>query len=255
MTRPTSTPSIASRIRVRLRRELDRRLPVPVKRYVYAGSRHVCPCCQSSLRAFREAWISDGHPNVQCPVCGSLERHRLMAFLLAELARPGRLLHFAPETAMRHVWARSPMHVVTLDYLAAGVDVRGDITRLPFPGSSFDGLVCSHVLEHIPDDAAAMRELRRVLKPGGWALVVVPLHQLPTYEDWSITSPEGRLAAFGQFDHVRVYGFDVVERLSSVGFAVEPRDPYAAMTADERTHYGLAQELLLLCRPDRRAAE
>ena len=101
-------------------------------------------------------------------------------------------------------------------------------TKISFQDNSFDIIFCSHVLEHIPDDRLAMRELYRVLKPNGFAILQVPIKDVfngrvieKTYEDFSITTPEGKEKAFGQNDHVRVYGRDFKERVSSVGFQVK----------------------------------
>lgn len=98
--------------------------------------------------------------------------------------------------------------------------VKADITQLPFATNSFDAIICMHVLEHIPYDHKAMCELYRVLKPGGWAIIMVPLDEsrATTYEDFSITTPEGREKAFGQQDHVRWYGNDYPQRLEAAGF-------------------------------------
>ena len=91
-----------------------------------------------------------------------------------------------------------------------------------FDECTFDVVVCNHVLEHVPEDRKAMRELQRILKPGGWAVLLVPFDQdrAVTYEDWAIVDPDERERAFGQFDHVRVYGRDYVDRLSDAGFEV-----------------------------------
>ena len=87
-------------------------------------------------------------------------------------------------------------------------------------------MLCSHVLEHVPDDRAAISELRRVLRPRGTALVLTPYRpDRPTYEDPSVTKPLDRMVAFGQQDHVRIYGNDLADRLRTAGFDVEDRTP------------------------------
>jgi ubiquinone/menaquinone biosynthesis C-methylase UbiE len=93
---------------------------------------------------------------------------------------------------------------------------------MQYPDSTFDVVICCHVLEHIPDDKKAMSELFRVLRPGGWAVLQVPIGRAidKTYEDASITDPKLREKAFGQHDHVRVYGMDYKERLGKAGFSV-----------------------------------
>lgn len=114
-----------------------------------------------------------------------------------------------------------------LDYISADLDsplamVKMDITNILFENNSFDVILCSHVLEHIIDDNKAMRELFRVLKPGGWAILQTPIDLKldKTFEDHSIVSPEERERFFGQSDHVRIYGRDYVNRLLKAGFEV-----------------------------------
>jgi ubiquinone/menaquinone biosynthesis C-methylase UbiE len=116
-----------------------------------------------------------------------------------------------------------------------------NLTDIQHPDASFDVILCNHVLEHIPDDAKAMSELYRVLKPGGWAILQVPLdpNRLETYEDFSITSPHEREKAFGQVDHVRIYGQDYGDRLAAIGFTVK-RDRYVQELSEaERQAYAL----------------
>jgi predicted SAM-dependent methyltransferase len=112
----------------------------------------------------------------------------------------------------------------TADLAMEGVDYQVDLTNLHiFQDSSIDMFLCSHVLEHIQDDKKAIRELFRILKSGGWGIVMAPiLLNLPKiYEDPNITAPEERWKHFGQDDHVRIYskqGF--IDRLNEVGFKV-----------------------------------
>lgn len=99
--------------------------------------------------------------------------------------------------------------------------VKMDITDIRYPDESFDIIICSHVLEHVPDDVKAMSEFHRVLKKNGWAILLVPIAAMDkTYEDFSIVTEAGRLKAFGQSDHVRKYGKDYIDRLRSAGFNV-----------------------------------
>jgi predicted SAM-dependent methyltransferase len=114
-------------------------------------------------------------------------------------------------------------------------------------------VICSHVLEHIEDDATAMTELRRITAPAGWCMVMVPLDlsRSVTYEDWSITSPEERERDFWQHDHVRVYASDIADRLTSAGFAVErvtPRHEFGDRLV-ERCRI-LDEDQIFLCRAD-----
>jgi SAM-dependent methyltransferase len=186
-----------------------------------------------------------------CPRCRSHPRHRAIALLLARGDLPGRrLLHFAPEPLLDPVFARlSGVERVTAD-LHAPADLRLDISGMDLPDGSFDLILCSHVLEHVPDDRAAMRELRRVLADDGNALVLVPYRPgVTTYEDPGITSPLGRMVAFGQQDHVRIYGNDLADRLRGAGFEVNDRTAGELFDPDivERCELAPAEHLFL-CR-------
>jgi Methyltransferase domain len=197
------------------------------------GQGRECPCCGGHFSRMSRRRLS-GWGGI-CPRCRSHPRHRAIALLLARGDLPGhRLLHFAPEPLFDPVFERLPdLERVTAD-LYAPADLRLDITDMDLPDRSFDLILCSHVLEHVPDDRAAMAELRRVLADGGLALVLTPYRaDRPTYEAPSITSPIDRMVAFGQQDHVRIYGTDLADRLRAAGFEVEDRTP--AELFDEAT--------------------
>ena len=160
------------------------------------------------------------------------------------------MLHVAPEPALAPKFRAIP----GLDYLSGDLDpaaamVQMDITDIRYPDNSFDVIYCSHVLEHVPDDRRAMRELARVLKPGGWAVLAVPLreHALATFEDPTITDPKNRDRFFGQSDHVRWYSAsDFQRRLEESGFSVTV-DRFAEQFSDELvSRHGLSREAMYL---------
>jgi SAM-dependent methyltransferase len=195
----------------------------------HRGEAVQCPICGHSFDRFKDAW---NRPNVLCWRCGSHERHRAQWLVLTgarNLLRDARsLLHFAPEWALRHHLQALPgVRYVTADLQMDDVDLRLDITTLDLPDASFEAVICSHVLEHVDDDAAAMRELARIIAPGGWCLVMVPLdlERETTYEDPTITTPEERRRAFWQPDHVRLYSADIGDRLEAANFDVERIQP------------------------------
>ncbi|GAK76898.1 glycosyltransferase [Nonlabens ulvanivorans] len=135
----------------------------------------------------------------------------------------------------------------TTDLLSPLADVKADICNLPFEDNSYDFILCNHVLEHIPDDETAMKELYRVLKPGGKAILQIPLEndRDVTFEDDSITDKEERARIFGQYDHVRVYGMDYFDRLRFIGFDVNAVDYTAHLSTDEVDKYRLAKGELI----------
>lgn len=159
-----------------------------------------------------------------CPRCGSLERHRLVRFILNdELDRDlGRVLHFAPEIAIQR-WIEPKARDYHTADIEAGIAMHQvDIQKMQFEDGSFDLVWCSHVLEHIPDDAAAISEIARVLAKGGLAVIMVPR--------WGKTTIEGdlplqeRIRVYYQHDHVRRYGADILERLKRPGFTLTVRN-------------------------------
>ena len=100
---------------------------------------------------------------------------------------------------------------------------------MPFEDNFFDFILCNHVLEHIVDDTKAMKELYRVLKRKGTAILQVPINvgRDRTFEDNNITTKKERIEKFGQYDHVREYGLDYYKKLESIGFSVE-KNNYAS---------------------------
>jgi SAM-dependent methyltransferase len=94
--------------------------------------------------------------------------------------------------------------------------VQGDALKLPFLDATFDRVICSEVLEHIPDDVAAMRELTRVLRPGGTMAITVPRFG-PELVNWALSDEYHNVPG----GHIRIYRRTVLEdRLRSTGMVV-----------------------------------
>lgn len=220
------------------------------------GDRFECPCCNSKFRAFLPAGVAQ-RPNARCPRCGSLERHRLIWLYLQMktdlFVRPYKVLDVAPEEILqRKLRALPNLEYLSIDLESPLAMKKMDITKLELPNASYDVIFCNHVFEHIPDDRAAMRELRRVLKPKGWAILQTPvdMQRNSTDEDPSITDPRERLRRFGQTDHVRIYGRDFFDRLSQTGWRVT-RDRFVmTLPAADVTRYAIQpQEELFIGHP------
>jgi SAM-dependent methyltransferase len=184
-----------------------------------------CPVCKKT-GVFKPSGVRP-RPRVQCPYCGSLERHRLLWLFLQKSTdlfkkKKQNILHIAAEPFLEKELKKiHGNNYITADLIKPNAMVIMDITKINYSNETFDIIICNHVLEHIIDDIKAMSELYRVLKSSGWAVLLVPIRDMEkTYEDFSITTKEGRTKAFGQWDHVRYYGRDFIDRLKFVGFNV-----------------------------------
>jgi SAM-dependent methyltransferase len=190
-------------------------------------------------------------PHDACPICFSASRTRLIwEYLHRELC-----LHYKPKVL--HVAPEYPLAVYLSqvgEYIGVDIDPRPyerhgmsveycDITDTDYADDTFDLIICSHVLEHIPRDDRAIKELYRVLRPGGIAILQVPIGKAltETVEDVSVTNPRERESRFGQCDHVRIYGTDYPRRLDAGGFVVEIFDPVehwgASVVSEKRLNH------------------
>lgn len=164
--------------------------------------------------------------NFSCPYCRShdRERHLLMYFdrmMLWERFINSAILHFAPERNLSERIRNSrPNKYIMADLLPTSIRIaREDIAHLSFGDGTFDVVIANHVLEHVRDDSTAMTEVFRVLKPGGIAILQTPFSAVleATSEDRTIVSAADRLGAYGQEDHVRLYGKDLFSKLEAGG--------------------------------------
>ncbi len=99
----------------------------------------------------------------------------------------------APEQCFLSLFKKMKhLDYTTADLYSPIVDVKADILKLPFEDNQFDIIFCNHVLEHIEDDAKAIKELFRVMKSGGMGIFQVPQETAreTTYEDHTIQTPE-----------------------------------------------------------------
>ena len=229
-------------------------------KYYALGTNHRCYVCGQSFRRFRpfrKGWksvspfllelqtIGSDVENFACPLCGchDRERHLLMFFdrlgLWSKIA-DSNVLHFAPE---RHLATRIRQHhpatYIKADLTPSSPDVQPvDVTRIPFEDDWFEMIICNHVLEHVPDDAKALAELFRVLKPGGCAVLQTPYSSLlqNSFCDPGIDTDELRNRLYGQEDHVRVYGRDLFTKIEQAGFDLQVKT-HADVLADIATSY------------------
>ena len=195
-----------------------------IRLLIYRGNRVECPCCGGRFSRFMRG-LSHRDTRV-CPRCGAQERHRALWLWMRErsdlVRRNISILHWAPEYALQRSLSSLPQaFYVSADLESTEAMQHMDITDVPFKDDAFDLIVCVHVLEHVDEDRQAMREMARVLRPGGTALFLVPIVlEQPTLEDPAIVTPEQRKEHYWQHDHVRLYGADFKDRLAEEGFDV-----------------------------------
>jgi len=249
------------------------RLPPSYRAWLARRWMFFCPVCEDKVPRFlplpafygeqfakhgSDLRIEDGetcnYQGYSCPHCGASDRDRLYAlYLKKRLGREPldhfRMLDIAPAEALsQHIRRQYRLHYRTADLYMPGVDDRVDITRMHcYPDAYFDAFICSHVLEHISDDKAAMSELFRILKPGGWGIAMVPLSLRirELREDSTKTTEAERWKYFGQYDHVRLYTREsFLERLRATGFKTSKfeSDFFGEQTF---THCGIARQSVL----------
>ncbi|MBD3269962.1 methyltransferase domain-containing protein [Candidatus Peregrinibacteria bacterium] len=243
-------------------------LKFPIKKLFYFGTYFHCLACNCRIRRFEPAGVDHEavikyqiigggfYSESLCPVCRSTYRDRLIMWYLKfkidkKILKNGKIIHIAPEYTLYRYLKRNK------NYYCGDIDLRKypkfkqfvkiDIVDAAFDKNTFDLIICNHVLEHIPDDQKAMKEIYRILKPGGIAILQVPISKklLTTYEDDTISEPDARQREFGQKDHVRIYGQDYPKRLLNAGLKVEIVVP--ANGFNYRKHGINKEERLFVC--------
>lgn len=217
------------------------------------GNRVTCPVCGKSFRKFLPYGRIKPRQNALCPNCLSLERHRLIWLYLREkkgfFNKKLPVLHIAPEACFIPRFEK--IHgdqYVTADLESPLAKVKMDIHRMPFADRTFEAVLCNHVLEHVTDDIQALKEIARVLKPGGFAILQVPFfHPVPakTFSDPTVTDRRKREEMFGQDDHVRRYGRDYSRRIEEAGLVSIEDDFVNTLPEEQRNRYGLVKDEII----------
>jgi SAM-dependent methyltransferase len=231
------------------------------------GLRYTCPFCHLRFRRLESRGrdfpvyaelgiVGGGLREAECPWCRSNDRERLLYLFLrrdTDLFRKQlRVLHVAPEARLQRAVARKQRSYETTDLAMPGVNFHSDLSAIPRPDGTYDVVICSHVLEHVTDDRAAMRELHRVLAPGGWAVLQVPIAtRLTETRDGPELSPDERASRHGDPTHLRLYAErDYVARLEEAGFSVRADDAVTLLGERAVRRYALEPaEKVFLCSP------
>jgi SAM-dependent methyltransferase len=223
-------------------------------RWKYSGSGVTCPVCKGEFKSYVGG--ETGH----CPGCETRDRCRLMWLFLRDqrpelLGDSKAILQIAPDPGLERLFR----NMQGIRYLSGDLHepealVRLDLTALDLPDMCFDLVICIHVLAHISNDRKAMREIHRVLRPGGIALIMTPLaiDRDETYEDPCIIGPDARDKAYGEWDFVRIYGRDLEERLKEANFNVEQLCPADNLSDDQRRVHGVWNDRIFFCSTNQR---
>lgn len=223
-----------------------------------------CPICNNKFWVYFPYVQGEySRKNVMCPNCNSLERFRAWWLyymnktdIFNEKKIIHKVLHFAPERVLYNKFITlSSIDYYPVDYNPHVYGIKDviDIQKIKYETEMFDIIICNHVLEHIPDDNAAINELYRVLNKGGIAYISVPgfIVSEPlevTLENIEYNTPELRIKYFGQADHLRRYGWDFVTKLEIAGFKVQIKEINKDFNCEEIICYGLNKnEKLFLC--------
>lgn len=220
----------------------------------YSGNNVACPCCGGQFS--RLVVIGYDKRPAQCPRCRSNERDRTLWLYLDRfpeiLPEGSKMLHVAPEEIFYRRFRKDPRIQYTAGDKFLNIykgsyppdTIYLDITDMTgIPDNTYDFLLCSHVLGCIPDDGQAMREMLRVLKPGGKAIIQVPVREdlEATYQDLTIEDPDMRIKAFGDPNYVRYYGKDYKYRLEAQGFKTNFIPISTIFSDSDIRRYGLVQ--------------
>lgn len=237
------------------------------------GRAHICCVCGRTFFRFSKyrggwagfsaylrdsEWVGSDFDRFWCPFCRShdRERHLLLFFdrlhLLDQLAHAS-VLHIAPEKwVAQRIESCRPARYVKGDLIPSreGVE-KVDVTAIPYGEGTFDWVICNHVLEHVPDDAKALDELYRVLKPGGKAILQTPYAAklACTLQDPArIDTDAKRFEFYGQEDHIRLYGLDLFDRIRTAGFRLDLKKHAECLSDIDADRYGVnPKEPLFLC--------
>ena len=214
-----------------------------IRGVLYKGDKVICPCCGGHFKKFLSFGKGEElRKNAICPKCNSLERHRLIWIFLKNktnlFSDNLKVLHFAPE----YVFQTKMKSMPNLDYLSADIEhpsamIKVDITNIPFKDNIFDVILCNYVLQEVPNDKKAMKELYRVLKKQGWAILqsFINHNQIKTDE------------TFKTGNAIRRYGNDYKDKLENAGFKVRVFN-YSEKLEQTMKKYGLPkQEKIYFC--------
>lgn len=211
--------------------------------HIYSGKERYCPVCDKTSKKFVK---HENFENARCVHCGAHERHRIVWLYLNRKTdlfngMSKRMLAVGVEPSFeKPLKSRLGANYLTADLFNPRAMIKMDVTDIRYPDASFDVIYCSHVLAFVPNDRQGMRELFRVLKPHGWAILADPLGYTKTTD---ISFIDKALISFKTFDAeenlFHRYGPDYEERLRAAGFKTQVIRPVDFLDAEEMEYMGI----------------
>ena len=189
-------------------------LRAPIYKLINFNSKHKyqCPICNYNGPFLDKK----NRHSAKCPKCGELERARMAMLVLNKYfddnkAAATDVLHISPENFLRKLFKKKYKSYITGDLYRKDVDKQFNIENIPFADNSFDLVFASHVLEYVKNDTQAISEIKRVLRPGGLAMLPVPVIQDKTidYDERPKDKRNIREIGIDYFDRYREFFSDV----------------------------------------------
>lgn len=216
---------------------------------LHPGNKYYCLYCNKTYGKFIHEGVKAGvfkkytiagggyKTNTRCPNCGSVDRARLLALFFKlrtdAFYKKTDILHISPNKSIADLLCKysNINHVVGAlepDEFKKYNPIRMDVQKIDLCDNQFDIVICCHIIEHVADDDSAIREIYRILKPKGFAVLQVPLalNLRKTLEEKSLKTSKERKTAYGQTDHLRLYGIDYFDKLNSAGFRIVRDNPF-----------------------------
>lgn len=220
--------------------------------FIYKGDAVQCNICTAKSKKFVHISFTNSNDKI-CPKCGSLSRSRALSFYINKYFQNQNqnILDFSPHRSLHDSFNKKFPNYISSDYENQFFAEKNyDITNITEVNESFHLVICFHVLEHILEDEKAIKELFRILKKDGYLILQVPIKDGFTYEDSSLISKKDRLEAFGQEDHVRIYGQEsLIKILQKHLFEVNVIDISKEFDAKQKKHFGISEkEIIFKCK-------
>lgn len=209
---------------------------------MYRGEGRYCPICDKSSRKFAK---QGSFVNARCVHCGAHERHRIIWLYLNRKTdlfngRAKKMLNIGVEQSFEKLLRlRLGAGYLTADLYDPRAMIKLDVTNIHYPDASFDVIYCSHVLAYVPNDKQAMKELFRVLKPHGWAILADPVSYSKTTDVPFIDKASSHFQTYDPEDSLHHYGPDYEDRLRAAGFKTSVIHPSDFLNAEERECMGI----------------